>query len=405
MYSEDKKMARSKTLWHFKEPKKTYDAVIIGGGLHGLAAAYYLAKDHNIKRVAVVERRYIGYGGSGRNTEVFRVNQRAPEILPFYEQAKDLWISLSAELEFNLLVWVKGLVGLAHTDAGLDSMRMRHETQIRMGIENYLLTPEALKKLIPPLDISAKRANPIVGGYFNPPGGQVRHDAAVWGLAKGCYRQGIDLCAPTEVTAINIEGGKVTGIETNKGSIAAPIVHMAAGGYSSEVARLAGLTLPVVTLPLQAMVTEPIKPFLNHVVISEHYFCYVQQSLKGDLIMGAHLDPWQSYGNYNTCEFAAEQAYFMQEMFPDIAHLKLMRSWSGLCDMTVDGAPIMGATGIEGLFIDAGWGYFGFKSSPACGKNMAEYMATGSMPDKIKFLGIDRFYQGRMVPEVYMARS
>ncbi len=398
-------MASNRSLWTFKDPAKTYDAVIIGGGLHGLAAAYFLAKDHKIDRVAVLERKHFGYGGSSRNTEVFRVNQRAPEILPLYVLSKDLWLELSAELEWNLMVWVKGLVGLAHTEAGFNTMRMRHETQIRMGIENYLLTPEELKKLVPALDISDRAALPIVGGYFNPPGGQVRHDAAVWGFLKGCHRLGVDLCPGTEVTGIDIENGKVTGVETNKGRISAPVVHMAPGGYSSEVAALADLDLPVVTLPLQAMVTECVKPFLDQVVVSEAYFCYVQQSVKGDLIMGAHLDPWQSFKLYNTYEFAQEQAYFMLQLFPDIANLRLMRSWSGLCDMTVDGAPIMGATEVENLFIDAGWGYFGFKSAPGCGKTMAEFIATGRCPDMVKFLGIDRFYEGRMVPEVYIART
>jgi sarcosine oxidase subunit beta len=398
-------MARSKTLWHFKEPKKTYDAVIIGGGVHGLAAAYYLAKDHKIKNVAVMERRYFGFGGSGRNTEVIRANQRAPEILPLYVQSNRLWNDLSADLEFNLMIWMKGLVGLAHSEAGLNLMHMRHETQTRMGIENHMLTPEELKKLVPALDVSDKAAIPIAGGYFNPPAGQVRHDAAVWGFSKGCNRSGVDLCPGVDVTGFQIAGGKVVGVETNKGPVSAPIVHMAPGGYSSEVAKLAGLTLPVVTLPLQAMVTEPLRPFLDQVVVDELYFCYLQQTLKGDLVMGAHLDPWQSFKLYNTYEFASEQAYFILQIFPDLAHVKLMRSWSGLCDMTVDGCPVMGATEIEGLFIDAGWGYFGFKSAPGCGKNMAAYMATGQCPENIKYLGIDRFYEGRFVPESYLARS
>jgi len=398
-------MAQTRPLWQFKEPAKTYDVIVIGGGLHGLAAAYYLAKDHKIKRVAVLERRYPGFGGSGRNTEVIRANQRAPEILPLYVQSNQLWNSLSAELEWNLMVWMKGLVGLAHSEAGLNAMRMRHETQTRMGIENHLLTPAELKKLVPALDASDRAAIPIHGGYFNPPGGQVRHDAAVWGLSKGAHRLGVDLCVGVEVTGINLADGRVQGVETSKGAIAAPVVHMAPGGYSSQVARLAGLTLPVVTLPLQAMVTEPIRPFLDQVIVSELYFCYLQQSLKGDLIMGAHLDPWQSFKLYNTFEFSAEQAYFILQLFPDLANLKLMRSWSGLCDMTVDGCPVMGRTEIEGLFIDAGWGYFGFKASPACGKNMAEYMATGRCPENIKSLGLERFYEGRMVPETYIARS
>jgi sarcosine oxidase, subunit beta len=398
-------MGSHKPLWRVKEPQKRYDAVIIGGGLHGLSAAYYLAKDHRMKHVAVLERRYLGFGGSGRNTEVFRANQRATEALPLYLLSIDLWKALSSELEFNLMVWQKGLIGLAHSDFGLAMMRMRHETQTRMGIENHILTPGELKKLLPALDISDKAAIPVIGGYYHPPGGQIRHDAAVWGLAKGCHQYGVDLCTGVEVSAITKENGSVIGVETNKGSIFTPIILNAAGGYSSEVARMAGLVLPVATFPLQAMVTEPIQPFLNHVVVSEGYFCYIQQTLKGDLIMGAHLDTWQSYKLYNTYEFAAEQAYFILQLFPDLAHVRLLRSWSGLCDMTVDSSPVMGECEIKGFYLDVGWGYFGFKSSPACGKIMAEYMATGRQPAMIKDLSIQRFYEGRMVPETYIARS
>jgi sarcosine oxidase subunit beta len=402
-------MGVKKPFWKFCEPKKSYDAVIIGGGLHGMAAAYYLALDHGMSNIAVLEKNRFGFGGSSRNTEVIRANQRAPEILPLYVQSIKLWNELSAEVEWNFMVWMKGLIGLAHNAAGLNSMRMRHATQTNLGIENHILTPEELKKLIPALDISSRAAIPVVGGYYHPPGGSVRHDAAIWGFMKGLHQHGVHLCPGVEVTGINVKNGRVTGVnckvDGNETTISTPLVHMALGGWSSEIAAMAGITLPVVTLPLQAMVTECVKPFLNHVVVSELYFCYCQQSIKGDLIMGAHLDPWQSYKSYNTYEFASEQAYFMLELFPDLAHLKLMRSWSGLCDMTVDGAPIMGKLPVEGLFIDAGWGYFGFKASTACGKNMAELMATGRTPEKIRFLGMDRFYEGRMVPEVYIARS
>lgn len=397
--------ASDTTFWKFQDPQSSYDVIIIGGGLHGLATAYYLARTHGIQRVAVLEKKYFGYGGSGRNTEVFRVNQRAPEILPFYILSKDLWLELSAELKWNLMVWLKGLVGLAHTEAGFNNMRMRHETQTLMGIENYLLTPPELQKLVPALNISHRAAIPIVGGYFNPPGGQVHHDAAVWAFLKGCHQYGVHLCPNTEVTGIDVQGGRVTGVQTSKGAIAAAAVHMAPGGWSSEVARLAGLELPLFTQPLQAWVTEGLKPFLNHVVVSEGYFCYVQQTVKGDLIMGAHLDPWQSYKSYTTHEFAQELAWAMLQLFPDLAHLKMMRTWSGLCDMTPDGAPVMGTTEVDNLYIDAGWGYFGFKASPGCGQTMAEYIATRRCPAMIQHLGLNRFYEGRMIAETYLART
>jgi sarcosine oxidase subunit beta len=373
--------------------------------LHGLACAYYLARDHGLTKVAVLERKRLGYGGSGRNTEVFRANQRAPEILPLYLKAIELWKGLSIEVDFNLMVWARGLVGVAHNQFGLNSMRMRHETHVRLGIENYLLTPEEVKKIVPRLDISDRAHIPIVGGYYHPPGGTIRHDAAVWGFAKGCQGKGIHLCEGVEVTGINVETGRITGVETSQGPISTPVVLNAGGGWSATISRLAGHTLPVVTLPLQAMVTEPIEPFMDQAVVSELYFTYCQQSLKGDIIMGAHMDPWQSYRLYNTYEFTAELAYGITQLFPDLASVKIMRSWSGLCDMTPDSSPVMGATEIEGYYIDAGWGYFGFKSTPACGKLMAEYIATQRRPELLKHLGIERFYEGRMVPETTYPRE
>ena len=398
-------MPQNKPRWRPAKPKPSYDVVIIGGGLHGMSCAYYLAKNHGIKKVAVLERQRLGFGGSGRNTEVFRANQRAPEILPLYVEAIRLWKGLSAELDFNLMVWEKGLIGLAHNEAGLNSMRMRHETQTRMGIENHLLTPEELKKLCPRLDISDKAHIPIVGGYHNPPGGTIRHDAAVWGFAGGCFRQGIDLCEGVEAKGLRIENGRVLGVETTEGFIATEKVLNAAGGWSSQVAALAELKLPVVTLPLQAMVTEPIGPFVTQAVASELYFVYCQQTLKGDIVMGSHMDPWQSYRLYNTHEFAADLTYGITQLFPDLANVKIMRSWSGLCDMTPDSSPIMGETPVEGFFLDVGWGYFGFKSSPACGQAMAEHLATGQRPELIESLGLERFNQGRMVPETTYPRN
>jgi sarcosine oxidase, subunit beta len=398
-------MAAHKKWWQSKEPKKSYDVVIVGGGLHGMACAYYLARDHGIRSVAVLERKHLGFGGSGRNTEVIRVNQRAPEVLPLYAQAAELWKGLSAELDVNLMRWQKGGISLGHSNISLDSMRLRHHTFQLMGIPNELLTPEELKKIEPRLDISNRPALPIIGGFFSPPTGTLRHDAAVWAFAKGCERSGIDLCEGVEALGLSVENNRITGVETGKGFISTPVVLNAAGGWSSTVAGMAGLDLPVVTLPMQAIVTEPVAPFIDHVVVSEAYFCFGSQTVKGDFVLGTHMDPWQTYKFENTYHFASDLAYGWTQIFPDLAPVRIMRTWSGLCDMTPDAAPLMGETEIEGFYIDVGWGFFGFKSTPACGKAMAACIAQKRRPELIKSLGLERFYEGRLVPEMVVPRN
>jgi sarcosine oxidase subunit beta len=398
-------MGASRPLWRSKDPKRSYDVIIIGGGLHGMACAYFLARDHNIRDVAILERHRLGYGGSGRNTEVFRANQRAPEIIPLYIKAIELWEGLSVEIDYNLMMCHKGVVGTAHSEATLNTMRLRKEILAGFGIDYHILTPEELREIVPRLDISDKPDMPIIGGSYTPVGGTIRHDAAVWGFAKGCSRYGVDLCEGVEVTGIKTKNGKIAGVETNKGSILAPVVHNAAGGWSAAVARLAGLQLAVITFPMQAMVTEPIEPFLDQCLASETYFCFGSQTLKGDLVIGSHMDPWQTYRLYNTCEFASHLSYGWTQLFPDLVNVKVMRMWSGLCDMTPDYAPVMGDTEIKGFYIDAGWGFFGFKSVPACGKYMAEYIATGKRPEIIRHLGIERFYEGALISENTSPRS
>jgi len=316
----------------------------------------------------------------------------------------ELWDGLGIELDVNFMMWHRGIVYVAHNDATINSQRMRHETYRQMGIENEILTLDEMKKMVPLLDISDKPDQPIIGGYFHPPGGSIRHDAAIWAFAKGCHQQGIHLCEGVEVLGIETDDGRVKGVETNKGRISTPVVLNAAGGWSSTIANMAGLDLPLKTSPLQAVVTEPVAPMMDPIVASETYFCYGMQTVKGDFILGEHLDPWTSYKSYSTYEFASELSYGWTQLFPDLAHLKIMRTWSGLCDMSPDSTPIIGKTDIEGFYIDVGWGYFGFKSAPSCGEAMAEYIATGKRPELIRPLGVERFYEGRMVPETTYPR-
>ena len=395
-------MATTKKVLQYKEPEKHYDVVIVGGGLHGLATAYYLAKYHGVKRIAVLERRYIGSGGSGRNTEMVRSNKRAHETLPFYKDSLAMWDDLSAELDWNLMVQKKGIIALAHSDGELASMRMQSDSQRRAGIKIDMLDNQQIKKMVPSLDVSDQTALPVLGAQFHPEGGTVHHDAAVWGFAKSAARCGVDICVGIEVVGFNVEGSKVTGVQTNIGDINANKVHVAVGGYSSEIARMLGVKFPVVTMPMQVMTTNIMAPFLNYYVASPRLHWYTQQTLKGDLILGGQLDPFSSWNSYTTWEECSERVATILEYFPDLAHARVVRSWSGLCYCTGDSAPVMGPSGIDGLSLDIAWGYYGFKATPACGKYSAEYIATNKVPENIKAFSLDRFFNRQRVREVIL---
>jgi len=390
-----------KRLWKSNPMKSSYDAVIIGGGLHGLATAYFLARDHSMTNVAVIEKRYIGFGGAGRNTAIVRANQRTSENLPLYKEALDLWPTLTRELDFNLMFYNCGNLNLAHSEAALKAMRLQVASAQFNGIESRLLDAKECKEVVPALDISDRPRYPIYGGMFHPPGGIVRHDAVVWGLAKGSSKRGVHIHQGTEVKGIGVEQGKVAWVDTDMGRIQTTRVLNAAGGYSAGIAyQFLGQRLPISVLTIQAMVTQPLKPLLHHVVSSGAYHCYANQTLKGEIATGAHMDPWPNYTTQTTAHYIKHQAEAVTEFLPCLKGVKFMRHWAGLADMTPDMAPIMdGNTPVEGYYLDCGWGYFGFKSSTVTGKYMAQFMATGECPQILKPFHLKRFQDHNLMGE------
>ena len=395
-------LRKSKRLWGDQAAlKSSYDAVIIGGGLHGLAAAYFLARDHGIKDVAVIEKRFLGFGGSGRNTAIVRANQRTQQNVPLYKEALELWPILTKELDYNLMFFNCGNLNLMHSEAAMNAARMNVATAQFHGVESHLIDAKQCKELVPALNISKDITYPIFGAMYHPPGGILRHDAIVWGLAKGAAKQGVHIHQQTEVTGISVENGKITSVETDKGLIKTPRVLNAAGGYSAALSyQMLGIKLPISVLTIQAMVTQPLKPILDHVVSSGTYHCYANQTLKGEIATGAHMDAWPNYTTQTTAYYIKHQAEALSEMLPCLRGVKFMRHWGGLADMTPDMAPIMdGNNLIEGYYMDCGWGYFGFKSCAATGKYMAQYMASGNCPEMLKPFSLNRFEQNRLMGE------
>ena len=393
---------KAKPLWgEKKQLKSSYDVVIIGGGLHGLATAYYLAKKHGITDVAIIEKNYIGYGGAGRNTAIVRANQRTRHNVPLYKEALDLWPVLTKELDFNLMFNNCGNLNLMHSEAAMKAARMNIATAQFHGVESHLIDAGEAKELVPALNITEDITYPIHGAMFHPPGGIVRHDAVVWGFAKGVSRLGIHIHQHTEATAINTRNGSVDSVDTSAGTIAAKKVLISAGGYSAAlIYKMLGIKLPISVLTIQAMVTQPLKPLLDHVVSSGAYHCYANQTLKGEIATGAHMDPWPNYTTMSTAHYIKHQAEALSDFLPCLKGLKFMRIWGGLADMTPDMAPIMdGNDHVEGFFMDCGWGYFGFKSCSAVGKYMAEFMATDECPDMLKPFTLRRYEQHRLMGE------
>ncbi len=386
-------------MWHTHDLKDRYDVAIIGGGVHGLAAAYYLARDHGITDVAVLEKRYIGSGGSGRNTTIIRSNYLTPEGVLFYDESVQLYKELSHELNFNVLFSQRGHLTLAHNDSSVRTMRWRAEVNQIQGVDSRLIWPEEIAKLCPPLDLSDHPRYPVLAALYHPPGGIIRHDAVVWGYARGADQRGVHIHQMTEVTGIEVEKGRAIAVQTNRGRIKTGMVLNATAGWASLIADMAGVPLPITTHPLQACVTEALKPFLDVIVVSGSLHVYVSQSDRGELVMGASIDPYTSYSLDSTLGFLESLSGHMLELFPSLSRVKILRQWAGLCDMTPDFSPIMGFTPVEGFVVDVGWGTYGFKAGPVSGKRMAELITTQKTPPLIEPFRLSRFEEGVLVGE------
>ena len=382
-------------------PKRgSYDVVIVGGGVHGLATAYYLAANHGIRNVAVLEKSYIGSGGSGRNTAILRSNYLTPEGVRFYDRSMKLYEHLAADLNFNVMFSQRGHLTLAHNDASLRTMHWRAEVNKLQGVDSGVIGPDEVKKLVPYMDTSTAARYPILGALYHPPGGIIRHDAVVWGYARGADAHGVHIHQKTEVVGVDVEGGRVTGVRTDDGHrIAAPVVVNCTAGWSTLISDMAGVSMPVQTFPLQAAVTEPVKPFLDTVVVSGTLHVYVSQTDRGELVFGASVDPFASYSTRGSLEFTEGVAGHVLELMPALSKMRLLRQWAGLCDMTPDYSPIMGPTPVEGFYVDVGWGTYGFKAGPVSGEAMADCIANERPPEIISAFGLDRFEAGQLVGE------
>jgi sarcosine oxidase subunit beta len=385
--------------WQPRPMKASYDVVIIGGGVHGLAAAYYLAANHGITDVAVLDKGYLGSGGSGRNTAILRSNYLTPEGVRFYDRSIKLYQRLAADLDFNVMFSQRGHLTLAHSDASLRTMRWRAEVNKIEGVSSEVIGPAEITRLVPYLDVSAAARYPVLGALWHPPGGIIRHDAVVWGYARGAAALGVHLHQNTEVTGIDVAGGQVRGVRTSQGDIATRTVLNATAGWSTLISDMAGVALPIQTFPLQAAVTEPVRPFLGTVIVSGTLHVYVSQTDRGELVFGASVDPFTSYSMRGSLEFIEGLAGHVLELMPSLTKVRVLRQWAGLCDMTPDFSPVMGRTPVDGFLTDVGWGTYGFKAGPVSGEAMAECIATGRTPDIIAAFGLGRFADGTLVGE------
>jgi sarcosine oxidase subunit beta len=398
-----RELLRPKRMWRRRgELRESYDVVIIGGGAHGLATAYYLGQ-LGVGSVAVLEKGYIGSGAAGRNTTILRSNYKTPEGARFYDASIRMYERLSAELNFNLLFSQCGHLTLAHSDRAMFVMANRAEVNRLSGIDSRLVDTAEVARLCPQLNVSPAVTYPILGALYHPPGGIIRHDAVVWGYARGADRAGVEIHPYTEVLGLERSQGRIDAVRTNRGTVKAGQVVSATAGWSSLLCAMAGVQLPITTHILQACVTEPVKPLLDVVVVSSQMHVYISQSDRGEFVMGSEIEPWTTYRMQGTLNFLQDLTRHTLELFPQLEHARLLRSWAGLCDLSPDYSPILGRTEVENFHLSAGWGTYGFKAAPIVGKTLAELIYTGRTPELIAPFALERFYEDKLVSELAAA--
>jgi sarcosine oxidase subunit beta len=385
--------------WRKAQPRSEYDVIIVGGGGHGLATAYYLAKAHGITRMAVLEKNWIGGGNTGRNTTNIRSNYLQDESAKFYDHSLKMWEGLSKELNYNVMFSQRGVLGLAQSVAEVRSGKRLVNALNHNGVESEWLEPEAIKAFCPIINISRSARYPILGATLQRGGGTARHDAVAWGYARAASERGVDIIECCEVTGIHRSGSRVIGVETTRGAIRANKVGIAVAGHSSVLAGMAGFRLPIESYPLQALVSEPVKPFLNCVIMSGTVHVYVNQSDKGELVIGAHRDAYHSYAQRGSFNIIERQMGALVELLPIVSRMKMLRQWAGIVDISPDASPIIGKTPVDNFFISAGWGTGGFKATPASGQTFAHTIATGEPHPLIAPFSLDRFRAGALVDE------